>query len=335
VEKKIGIIGAGSWGTTLANLLGSKGFSVTLWVYEKSLCEKMTKTRENDVYLPGFMLSDNVVPSSSLKETVEKKEVIVSVCPSHIVRKIINDIKIFLTDQTLIISASKGIEDNTLMTMSEVFESILSQTQLQKMSFLSGPSFAREVSNKLPTAVAIASHNRKAAEEAQQILATPYFRTYTSADVKGIELGGAAKNVIAIAVGISDGLGLGHNTQAALITRGLREIIRLGEKMGADPLTFSGLSGMGDLVLTCTGKLSRNRSVGVSLGKGMRLNDILSNMSMVAEGVKTTRAIYQLSLKFNVEMPIIKQTNLVLYEGKSPQNAMKELMQRGLKHEME
>lgn len=295
----------------------------------------MTKTRENDVYLPGFMLSDNVVPSSSLKETVEKKEVIVSVCPSHIVRKIINGIKIFLTDQTLIISASKGIENNTLMTMSEVFESILSQTQLQKMSFLSGPSFAREVSNKLPTAVAIASHNRKAAEEAQQILATPYFRTYTSADVKGIELGGAAKNVIAIAVGISDGLGLGHNTQAALITRGLREIIRLGEKMGADPLTFSGLSGMGDLVLTCTGKLSRNRSVGVSLGKGMRLNDILSNMSMVAEGVKTTRAIYQLSLKFNVEMPIIKQTNLVLYEGKSPQNAMKELMQRGLKHEME
>jgi glycerol-3-phosphate dehydrogenase (NAD(P)+) len=335
VKKEIGVIGAGSWGTTLANLLGEKGLSVALWVFEKDLCERMISKRENDLYLPGVRLSDNLIPTNSLEEAAKNKEVIVSASPSHVVRGVMEGLLPHLVDDTLIVSASKGIESDTLMTMSEVFGNILPEPRKRRLAFISGPSFAREVSNKLPTAVAVASKDWGVAEEVQKIFATHYFRIYTSLDVRGVELGGAAKNVIAIAVGVSDGLGLGSNTRAALITRGLREITRLGVRMGANPLTFSGLSGLGDLILTCTGDLSRNRSVGLKLGRGMKLKEILEGMLMVAEGVRTARAIYRLSQKFNIEMPITEQVFLILYKDKSPKEAVVELMARDLKNEMD
>lgn len=335
MKNEIGVIGAGSWGTALANLLGEKNITTTLWVFEKELCERMIKTKENNLYLPGFKLSENIIPTNSLKNAVQGKNVIISAIPSHVVRKISKEYQQHLEDNALIVSVSKGIEEDTLMTMSEVLENTLSGKQNIRLAFLSGPSFAKEVITKLPTAVVIASRNQKAAKELQAIFAAGHFRTYTTPDVKGVEIGGATKNVIAIAVGISDGLGLGDNTRAALITRGLREIVRLGTKMGADPITFSGLSGIGDLVLTCTGSLSRNRSVGLNLGRGIKLKDITKGMTMVAEGIKTTRAIYLLSKKLKVEMPIVKQTYMVLYQAKPPKEAVNELMNRELKNELE
>ena len=272
--KQIGVIGAGSWGTTLADLLASKGYPVTLWAYEADLVERMTASRENDLYLADVKLSENLSFTNSLEEAVRNKELVLFVPPSQVLRPILEQVATYLDPETLLVSASKGIENGTLKTMSEVFEEFLPAASSNRVAYLSGPSFAREVINRLPTAVAVASTDTDVLNRVQQIFSTDYFRVYTNSDVHGVEIGGALKNVIALAAGVSDGLGFGHNTRAALITRGLAEMARIGIATGADALTFSGLAGMGDLVLTCTGDLSRNRSVGIALGQGRKLDDI-------------------------------------------------------------
>ncbi len=332
----IGVIGGGSWGTTLANLLAEKRSNeATLWVYEEALAKDMTETRENKTYLPGIKLDAGLGITSSLKEAVESKEFIVLAVPSHVLRAVVSQLIPFLSPASIVVTVSKGIENETLLTMTEVLGELLPKGQHSRLAVLSGPSFAREVSQKVPTAVTAAAASEDVAKQVQELFATPYFRVYRSSDIKGVELGGALKNVIAIAAGICDGLSFGTNTRAALITRGLAEISRLGLKLGAKPLTFAGLAGMGDLVLTCTGDLSRNRTVGLKLGQGMKLKEILDGMKMVAEGVKTTRSAYFLARKCQVEMPITEQVYKVLYEDKDPLGAVKELMSRDLKEEWE
>jgi len=333
VDIKIGVIGAGSWGTTLANLLAKKGLNVTLWTYEANLVQPIATTRENPLYLPGVKLSKNIVPTNSLKEVCQHKDLLISVSPSQAVRPVIQEACPYISPRIKVVSATKGIENSTLYTMSKVLREILRLKDGGRLAVLSGPSFALEVSKVMPTAVTVASESKEFAEEVQHIFSTPYFRVYTNPDVTGVELGGALKNIIAIAAGISDGLGFGYNTRAALITRGLAEVSRLALKMGANPLTLSGLAGLGDLILTCTGELSRNRSVGIKLGKGMELAHILKDMRMVAEGIKTAKSAYDLSKEVNVEMPITEQIYRILYQNKNPKEAVAELMGRDLKVE--
>ena len=331
--KQIGVIGAGSWGTTLADLLANKGYAVTLWAYEADLVERMTASRENDLYLADVKLSENLSFTDSLSVAVGNKELVLFVPPSQVLRPILEQTVSLLAPDTLLVSASKGIENGTLKTMSEVFQELFPAEIAARVAYLSGPSFAREVVTRQPTAVAIASSDSDVLSRVQQIFSTDYFRVYTNSDVHGIEIGGALKNVIALAAGVSDGLGFGYNTRAALITRGLAEMARIGVATGADALTFSGLAGMGDLVLTCTGDLSRNRSVGIALGQGRKLDAILNEMNMVAEGVKTTLSAYQLARKLGVDTPIIDQMYGLLYEGKDARQAVGELMLRDLKQE--
>lgn len=330
---RIGVIGAGSWGTTLANLLAKKGHEVTLWVYEKELAERLPATRVNDLYLDSITLSAQLRYTNSLVEAVEGCQVLVLVSPSQVVRRVLTQLAPYLAADCLLVSAAKGIENNTLQIMSEVLQEILGQGSAQRSAFLSGPSFAREVADEQPTAVAVAAENMAVARRIQELFSTDYFRVYTNRDVVGIEIGGALKNVIALAAGVSDGLGFNHNARAALITRGLVEIARLGVAKGASEATFHGLAGMGDLVLTCTGDLSRNRSVGIELGRGRKLEDILDRMNMVAEGVKTTLSAYQLAIKLGVNMPITEQMYQILYEDKDPRRAVVDLMQRNLTSE--
>lgn len=332
---KIGVIGAGSWGTTIAKLLAEKGLSTILWIYEKELYEEMQKKRINVYYLPDVVLPENLQFTNEIETAVKDSEIIVSVTPSHVVRNVMTEAAQFIKKGTIIVSASKGIENDTLLTMSQVLEEIIPKKLNVKIVALSGPSFAKDVSAHLPTAVTIASEDPEACKQIQQTFSTPYFRIYTHNDVIGVELGGALKNVIAIAAGVSDGLGLGSSTRAALITRGLAEITRLGIRLGADARTFMGLSGIGDLVLTCTGDLSRNRTVGIRIGRGEKLKDILSSMRMVAEGVKTAKSAYNLGKKLNVEMPITEETYKILYENKDAKEAVISLMKRELKSEME
>ncbi len=334
-DLRVGVIGAGSWGTTLANLLAEKGMDVCLWVHGEDVYEAIVGKRENTVYLPGMVLSERIHPTRSLREASRDTDVLTLAIPSHVYRDIVSQLETCLKSSCIPVSATKGIENDSLLTMSDILREVLPSAFHDNVVCLSGPSFAREVAEKLPTAVTVASKDQKAAETVRDLFTTPFFRVYTSTDVVGVELGGALKNVIAIGAGISDGLGLGHNTRAALITRGLAEITRLGLKMGANPLTFSGLAGIGDLLLTCTADLSRNRSVGLSLGQGRSLSDILTEMRMVAEGISTTKSAYHLSRKLNVEMPITGQIYYVLYEDRSPQEAVKELMDRALKDEIE
>ena len=333
MQNKIAVIGAGSWGTTLALLLADKGHEVKLWVYEKDLAEEMQKTRENRIYLSGYRLSDNITVTSSIKDAASNSEIMVFVVPSHVARGVIKELSHLVSKDTIIVSATKGIENNTLMPISEVFKEILPKSFHKNLAFLSGPSFAKEVAQKMPTAVALASYDAKVGEFIQQAFSTDNFRVFTNSDVIGVELGGALKNVIAIAAGIADGMGFGHNTRAAIITRGLAEMTRLGIAMGAEPATFAGLSGLGDLVLTCTGELSRNRTVGLRLGKGEKLKDILASMKMVAEGVKTTKAVYELSKKYNIEMPIPNEVYYILYEDKDVKASARDLMNRELGEE--
>ncbi|MDW7645172.1 MAG: NAD(P)H-dependent glycerol-3-phosphate dehydrogenase [Desulfuromonadales bacterium] len=328
---KIGVIGAGSWGTTLANLLAKKGYAVSLWAYEKDLVERMQETRINDLYLPDFTLSSNLSFSAELAKVSANKDLLLLVPPSQVMRRVMQEAAKAIDPETLIVSASKGIENDTLQIMSEVLAEVLPAPS--RTAYLSGPSFAKEVAAEMPTAVTVAAENPSIAKKVQEIFSTDYFRVYTNADIVGVELGGALKNVMALAAGVSDGLGFGYNTRAALITRGLAEMNRLGAAMGADPATFAGLAGMGDLVLTCTGDLSRNRSVGYALGQGRTLQDILQEMTMVAEGVKTTLSTYQLAQKLQVEAPITEQMYLILYENKNPRQAVIDLMQRELKSE--
>jgi len=329
----IGVIGAGAWGTALALLLAGKGHDVALWMYEKDLAEETARTRENRVYLPGFILPANIAVTSRLESAVTGKQYILSVAPSHTVRALSAAFAPHLADNAVIISASKGIEIDTLKPLSDVLRETLPQRFHSRLCFLSGPSFAKEVAQSMPTAVALASVDPAVGKLAQQVLSAPFFRVYTNPDVIGVELGGSVKNVIAIAAGVLEGLGFGHNTMAALITRGLAEMARLGVAMGAYPATFSGLAGMGDLVLTCTGGLSRNRTLGVRLGRGEKLDDILRGAATVAEGVRTTKAARELAKRHHVEMPVVEEVYRILYEGKAPRQALRDLMTRELKDE--
>jgi glycerol-3-phosphate dehydrogenase (NAD(P)+) len=331
----VAVIGAGSWGTALANLLAEKSMPVSLWVFEEDLCEEMKKTRENSMYLPGVQLSPLLHPDNSLAAVMADKRVLVMAVPSHVHRRVAVQMLEFLQGPVILVSAAKGIENESLKTMSGVWSEIMPGSVNWEFGVLSGPSFAREVVKKVPTAVTVASASREVAQEIQLLFSTEYFRVYTSTDVIGVEMGGALKNVIALAAGIVDGLGLGHNTRAALITRGLAEMSRLGTSMGAHPLTFLGLAGVGDLVLTCTGDLSRNRTVGYQLGQGKPLSEILADMQMVAEGVKTTRSVYHLAQKQGIDMPICQQMYRILYEDLPPERALADLMQRELKHEVD
>ena len=333
MSERIAVVGAGSWGTTLANLLSKKGHDVHLWSYEPEVAESITSRHVNEVYLPEVELSATLRATTSLADSIDGASVILSVSPAQHVRRVMSGIGADLAADTLVVSASKGIETSTLDTMAEVMDEILPGPVARRVAFLSGPSFALEVAQEHPTAVAVASRSHDAAEQAQQLFQTDYFRVYTNPDVRGVELGGALKNVIALAAGMADGLGFGHNTRAALITRGLAEMARLGTALGASPITFAGLAGMGDLILTCTGGLSRNRTVGVRLGKGERLSAILGDMKMVAEGVETSRAAYDLSLREGIEMPIISEVYSVLFEDKPAAEAVRALMVREPKPE--
>jgi len=332
---QIGVIGAGSWGTTLAQLLAVKGFKVSLWVYEEELCRTMREKKVNSIYLPEVNLPSNISPTNSLKEACSGKDFLLIVCPSQKIRAILKRSIPHITPQAIIINASKGIETGSLLPLSQLVKDVLPSRYHKRLAFLGGPSFAREVVCHHPTAVSLASENKAVAREVQSLISAPYFRVYTSSDVIGVTMGGALKNVIAIAAGICDGLGFGYNSRAALITRGLAEMTRLGVRMGANAMTFSGLSGLGDLVLTCTSDLSRNRSLGVRLGRGEKLKDIVKGTRAVIEGVATTRAAYQLSQKLGIEMPITHQTYLVLYRNKSPETAVNALMSRDLRYELD
>jgi glycerol-3-phosphate dehydrogenase (NAD(P)+) len=332
---RVGVIGAGSWGTALANLLAGKGVDVHLWVREEEVFNQIKKEHVNGVFLPGVALDPRLKPVRAFEEAVFEKELILMVVPSHVFRDVLTNIKPHLCEGMSLITATKGIENDTLMIMSQVAADILPEDYMADFASLDGPSFAKEVSRKLPTAVTIACADLGHAERLQRLFNTEFFRVYVSQDVIGVQLGGALKNVIAIAAGAADGLEFGLNARAALITRGLAEITRLGAAMGANPHTFAGLAGMGDLVLTCTGDLSRNRTVGFKIGKGLSLKEITGSMNMVAEGVKTTRSTYELAKKTGVDMPITTQVYQLLYEGKNPKAAVKELMGRELKAELE
>ena len=331
----IGVVGAGSWGTALADLLARIGHRVTLWAYEADLVLRMRETRENDLYLPDISLHEGLEFTSSLAEVANGRELILLVPPSQLMRRVLRELLPHLKDGRVLVSASKGIENDSLMTMSQVISEELEVLgRKAELAFLSGPSFAREVAKGLPTAVVAAAESAPVAELVQKVFSGERFRVYTNSDVIGIEFGGALKNVMALAAGIADGLGFGSNTRAALIARGLSEMTRLGVAAGAERQTFSGLAGMGDLVLTCTGDLSRNRSVGLELGRGKSLQEILAGMNMVAEGVKTTISTYQLAVKLKVSAPITEQVYKILEEGKDPRQAVTDLLHRSLKSEI-
>lgn len=332
---KIGVVGAGSWGTALANLLAFKGYDIDLWVFETEIRDQILESHENTVFLPDITLSSNLHPSNDIAEVVSAKDMVLVVVPSHVVRETTMKMADYLAKDSIIVSASKGIENKSHLTMTGLMQETLVEIPPHHLAVLSGPSFAREVAANLPTVVTVACKDTEVATRVQQVMATPYFRVYTSNDVTGVELGGSLKNVIAIAAGVIDGLELGLNTRAALITRGMTEIRRLGLKMGANPRTFTGLAGFGDLILTCTGFLSRNHTVGKKIGQGEKVNDILGQMRMVAEGVKTAKSVYNLSRKLGVEMPISHETYRILYEDLSPKEAVIRLMTRDLKQELD
>ncbi len=329
----VAVIGAGSWGTTLANLLAKKGYPVTLWAFEEAVAASINDWHTNPMYLEGITLHERLRATTDLKACVASAEIIVTVSPAQHTRRVLSEAAPHIPAGALLVSASKGIETSSLKTMAEVVEDVVPDAA-RRATYLSGPSFALEVAREQPTAVTVASHSPEAALRAQDIFQTDYFRVYTTDDVRGVELGGALKNVIALAAGMVAGLGFGHNTMAALITRGLAEISRLGVALGASPLTFAGLAGMGDLILTCTGGLSRNRRVGMLLGEGRALEEILSEMKMVAEGVETTRAAHALALRTGVEMPILAEVHAVLFEGRHPRDAVDNLMLREPKAEL-
>ena len=330
----IAVIGAGAWGTGLAIVLGRKGgHEVRLWAHEHAVCESIMTRRINDLFLPEVPIPDSVVPTNDLANALRGAVIIVSVMPSQHCRGLFEKVRSHLSPEAMIVSASKGIEESTLLRMSEVIESVVGSGW--RIGALSGPSFAKEVARGDPTAVTIASHDAVLAETVQREFSDPRFRVYTNDDVIGVELGGSLKNVIAIAAGVCDGVGLGHNSIAALITRGLAEMTRLVVACGGRQETMSGLAGLGDLVLTCTGGLSRNRTVGVELGRGRKLSDIIAGMhGMVAEGVFTTQAAMGLAKNRGVEMPITEQMHAILHDGKAPADAIRQLMTRSAKSEV-
>jgi len=334
-EIRTTVLGAGSWGTALAKLLADQGHPTRLWARRKVMADAIQGQRENQAYLPGFPLPDMLETTSDLAFALEGSDLIVSVVPTHGLREVLQDAAPLFGTKAPIVSATKGIEIDSLMLVSEIFEDMLPESQHRQLAYLGGPSFAKEVAACLPTAVSVAGHDADLVAVAQEAFTTDRFRVYSTEDVVGVELGGALKNVVAIAAGIADGLGFGHNTRAGLITRGLAEISRLAISRGANPLTLAGLSGMGDLVLTCTGDLSRNRNVGLQIGQGKSLQDILGSMQMVAEGVRTTQSAKELSERDGVDMPITQEVYAMLYEDKPPLKAVVDLMARPLRAERE
>ncbi|MBI2402128.1 MAG: NAD(P)-dependent glycerol-3-phosphate dehydrogenase [Gemmatimonadetes bacterium] len=324
------VIGAGSWGTTLANLLAHRGHEVRIWAREPAVVESINRGHVNELYLPDRPLHAGVAAHREIPEAVRGAELIVSAAPSHAVRAVSAIVAQAVRGRPIVVSVSKGIETESLAFMSAVLEETLPDLSIV---VLSGPTFAQEVYDRQPTAVVAASSDPTAAELVQQAFSTETFRAYTSGDVIGVQLGGALKNVIALAAGMLEGMGLGHNPRAALITRGLAETTRLGEALGAEPGTFAGLAGMGDLILTATGQLSRNRSLGVELGKGRRLAEVLAERRTVAEGVHTARAAVELGRRTGIELPIAAEVSQILFGGKSPGRAIADLMERELKAE--
>jgi glycerol-3-phosphate dehydrogenase (NAD(P)+) len=326
----LAIIGAGSWGTALAIVLAPRFERVRLWVYEHDLAERMIATRENDVYLKDFKLPENVEIVTDLERAVDRASIVMGVMPSHHARNLYTKILPHIRTSMTFVSATKGIETGTLLRMSQVIEQV---TKAPRIAVLSGPTFAREVARGEPAAVVVASSDPQVAADVQTAFSGPTLRLYTNHDPIGVEVGAALKNVIAIGAGVCHGLGLGNNTLAALITRGLAEIARLAVAMGGEPKTLAGLAGLGDLVLTCSGELSRNRHVGVELARGRKIEDVTGSMPMVAEGVETCGAAVGLGAKFGVDLPIIQQMHAVLHQGKNPREALRDLMERTLKGE--
>jgi len=332
---RLAIIGAGGWGTALAIVLAPRFERVRLWVYEPDLAARMASSRENPVFLPGLRLPDSLEIVTNLADAVAGARFVVGAMPSHHARRVYKETLPHLDPSLILVSATKGLERGTLLRMSEVIKEVVGERFQPKLAVLSGPTFAREVAQGEPAAVVIASADLEVAAEVQKAFSGPTLRLYTNRDTIGVEIGAALKNVVAIAAGVCQGLGLGSNTLAALITRGLAEITRLATAMGGQPGTLSGLAGLGDLVLTCSGDLSRNRHVGMELARGRVLGEIVTSMRMVAEGVETCDAAVALGRKFGVDLPIIQQMYAVLHSSKSPKDALNDLMVRSLKGEGE
>ncbi|MBM4255625.1 MAG: NAD(P)-dependent glycerol-3-phosphate dehydrogenase [Deltaproteobacteria bacterium] len=329
----VAVIGAGGWGTALAALLASIGHHACVWVRRPALFEELQVTRENHRYLPGVTLPASLAYANSLAEAVRGATLIVLSIPSHAIRAIVRQLSPVLSGTPLVVSTTKGIEEETLKTATSILQDELPSVLHPCLAVLSGPSFAADVARGLPTAVTVAAEQEKIATTVQQVFSSPKFRVYTTTDVVGVEVGGAVKNVIAIAAGVSDGLGYGHSARAALITRGLAEITRLAVRMGATPQTLSGLAGMGDLVLTCTSTLSRNYTIGLRFGRGEQISDILAGMTTVAEGVRTCRSVFSLAQRLGVEMPIVEQVCALLYGNKPAQQVVTDLLTRETKPE--
>ncbi len=332
-SNRIAIVGAGSWGTALAIVLSPRFERIRLWAHENDLVQRMAGTRINDIFLPGYRLPVNVEPVSDLELALADASVVLSVMPSRFARPVYRSMLPHLQSGMRFVSATKGLETGSLLRMSEVAREVIGEKFEPRIAVLSGPTFAREVARGEPTALVISSTDRELAESIQREFSGPTFRLYTNDDPTGVEIGAALKNTIAIGAGICHGLGLGNNSIAALITRGLVEITRLAVAMGGYAPTLAGLAGLGDLVLTCTGDLSRNRTVGIELAKGRNLTDIVSSMTMIAEGVETTYAAVDLAQRFNVDLPITQQMNSILRGGRSPREAIRDLMERNLKTE--
>ncbi len=331
---KISIIGIGSYAMAMAHLLGTKGYPVVMWSHDEKIARAVNETHGNPEFLVDVVLPENISADTSLQRVIKDSRYILSLIPTPFIRKTIGQITSDIPDDAILINGAKGIEVNTLYTISEMFEEILPKRLHSRQAFISGPSFAMEVAQKQITALTVASYLKEVSSEVRDLLTTDYFKVFVSKDVIGVEICGSLKNIIAIAAGLMDGLGFGYNAQAAVITGGLAEITRIGLHKGANITTFLGLAGIGDLVLTCTGELSRNRHVGRELGRGKKLPEILSEMTMVAEGVKTTESAYKLAQSLNVKVPIIGEIYKILYEGRPPVEAVKDLMSRDLQSEL-
>lgn len=331
---KVAVLGAGGWGTTLAILLHYNGHDVTLWEHKKSYAKQLNSSRENIVYLPNVRIPPEILITNNLKDACYNKNLIVLAIPSQYIRGVIEKLEFKLIKNSILVNVSKGIENKTLLTISQVITNVFPQIKKKQLAVLSGPSHAEEVSKRIPTAVVVASEDIETAKTVQIAFMNSFFRVYASTDLIGVELGGAFKNVIAIGAGIIDGAGFGDNTKAAIMTRGIAEITRLGLAMGAKLETFAGLSGMGDLIVTCMSKHSRNRYVGEQIGKGLKLKEILKKMIMIAEGVETTRSVVNLAKKLKIETPIANEVYKILFEDKDPIQATNDLMTRNMKIEM-
>lgn len=322
---KVGVLGAGSWGTALSVLLSDNGHQVTVWSIDEKEVRMLNEKREHELKLPGVKLPDDMTVTGDLEPAVKGKDFLVLAVPSTFTRSTARKMAPYVADGQIIVDVAKGIEESTLMTLSQQIEQEIPQADV---AVLSGPSHAEEVGRRLPTTCVVGAKTKKTAEYLQSMFISPVFRVYTSPDILGIELGGSLKNVIALAAGIADGLGYGDNTKAALITRGIAEIARLGVKMGGKIETFTGLTGIGDLIVTCASVHSRNRKAGYLIGKGMSMQEAMDEVKMVVEGVYSAKAAAKLAEKYNVPMPIVKEVNAVLFEGKSPAEAVNDLMQR-------